>query len=1069
MPLIAFDFYEENAPNAGSPIGSLTEEDLVSAAFEVQHKGMGWGRGSISRHHPSADLVREDRYVKIRVPLVDAAPIHAFWSREQTHHLSSRRGKGGELLTFGGPGPLFILRLARLLHSVWAPDQPWRGSQHDLPGRWWWQGENNGSIMVRGIEEGQYQTIGSSLIAPLDGLTIDFDRVEDSSGTPWTAELDEFETAVGTSILDLYAALSRNGEFFLEGLPNLLVRAWQTYPGRDLTGSVHFRKGVNIASELGRAVQGKDAWNAMVQEDAAGAFSTELLAGAAAGSRLHIGFGIVDSTTDDSELNRIAQETLRASRSELQRLALDVRPGAYLPGREGTANGDYWTGDTVLLSSFPADESPGAQDYEEEPQLVTSIRVSLGPVAKDGEARSLRQLVTFNQEHRIADQAPPPHGSGAPGSRPVLFCPPTLPPGAETPGATSLALAWTFGSGTLDDGTSTYDLMDTTAVDPGSLSGTWGKNNANGKHMTPRAPCAAGQSIRITGDYAKQLASTLKTSYVRLYWWTTIGQVTNTLGYTQIGIGPSGSGRGVVASIDETVVVPVGATYFDVYSHDNLYGDDIDVVVSDAPTPGAAGFLGAGHVDLLGTSRYAKRCDAVDHVWRETVPGVNDDAIHGYPAKTGWLVVDDQVNPTVVFAEYYSLEDATGAAVWVTRPPAPHLLGAHDDVDLETTPPADGDVLVWDDAAQRWVPAAGGGGSYSDEQAQDAVGGMVADTATVNLTYTDATPELKADVIPGGIEITDLAAAETDDTLVLAPDGTGGVEWVAPSGGLTPHDHTGDGDGGDLDAPVIDGYAVFNEESAPSSAASGTVRVYAKADGRIYSKGDDGVEYGPFDAAAPVGGDVDGGFVIEASAQSQETANTTSHTVALPSGIVAGERLLIFFGRDGGGTVTPPSGWASVVAVNSPGPDAGLAVLERIADGSEGGSVTVTTSASEKSESWAIRLSGAHASTAAEGTAQGNAQTTAPPIPSHSLAGWSGDALWFIVLVSDLSSNAGVLANATPYPFAPRHQQSGAATDSCTLFVASWFGTAAVPHAPPSARMNTNEQTATALLAIRPA
>jgi len=36
---------------------------------------------------------------------------------------------------------------------------------------------------------------------------------------------------------------------------------------------------------------------------------------------------------------------------------------------------------------------------------------------------------------------------------------------------------------------------------------------------------------------------------------------------------------------------------------------------------------------------------------------------------------------------------------------------------------------------------------FADERAQDAVGAMIADTQTVNLTYTDATPELKADVI----------------------------------------------------------------------------------------------------------------------------------------------------------------------------------------------------------------------------------------------------------------------------------------------------------------------------------
>lgn len=35
---------------------------------------------------------------------------------------------------------------------------------------------------------------------------------------------------------------------------------------------------------------------------------------------------------------------------------------------------------------------------------------------------------------------------------------------------------------------------------------------------------------------------------------------------------------------------------------------------------------------------------------------------------------------------------------------------------------------------------------YTDEMAQDAIGAMIADTNTIDLTYTDATPELKADV-----------------------------------------------------------------------------------------------------------------------------------------------------------------------------------------------------------------------------------------------------------------------------------------------------------------------------------
>jgi hypothetical protein len=49
-------------------------------------------------------------------------------------------------------------------------------------------------------------------------------------------------------------------------------------------------------------------------------------------------------------------------------------------------------------------------------------------------------------------------------------------------------------------------------------------------------------------------------------------------------------------------------------------------------------------------------------------------------------------------------------------------------------------------------------------------------------------------------------------------------------------------------------YLDATEGSAPGTPASGKVRVYAKTDGRIYSKDDAGVEYGPFDAAGAGGG-----------------------------------------------------------------------------------------------------------------------------------------------------------------------------------------------------------------------
>jgi hypothetical protein len=52
---------------------------------------------------------------------------------------------------------------------------------------------------------------------------------------------------------------------------------------------------------------------------------------------------------------------------------------------------------------------------------------------------------------------------------------------------------------------------------------------------------------------------------------------------------------------------------------------------------------------------------------------------------------------------------------------------------------------------------------FTNERAQDAIGAMIADTSSVNLTYTDATPELKAEVIPGGVDHDQLLNFSADE------------------------------------------------------------------------------------------------------------------------------------------------------------------------------------------------------------------------------------------------------------------------------------------------------------------
>lgn len=83
------------------------------------------------------------------------------------------------------------------------------------------------------------------------------------------------------------------------------------------------------------------------------------------------------------------------------------------------------------------------------------------------------------------------------------------------------------------------------------------------------------------------------------------------------------------------------------------------------------------------------------------------------------------------------------------------------------------------------------------EAAQDAVGGMIADTATIDFTYTDATPELKADVKDGSITATKLA------------DGAALAEILDD-----------DGTGSGLDADMLDGSHASAFESAGAAAAA---------------------------------------------------------------------------------------------------------------------------------------------------------------------------------------------------------------------------------------------------------
>lgn len=121
-----------------------------------------------------------------------------------------------------------------------------------------------------------------------------------------------------------------------------------------------------------------------------------------------------------------------------------------------------------------------------------------------------------------------------------------------------------------------------------------------------------------------------------------------------------------------------------------------------------------------------------------------------------------------------------------------------------------------------------------------------------NHTTADGTGVLTNDEHDGFIEMAEIAAPATPASgkVRVYPKADGhlyqkddaGAETDLTSGGASAHDHTSGDGSGVLTADEHDSYSEYAEVGAPSTPASGKVRLYAKADGHFYQKDDGGTE-----------------------------------------------------------------------------------------------------------------------------------------------------------------------------------------------------------------------------------
>lgn len=125
------------------------------------------------------------------------------------------------------------------------------------------------------------------------------------------------------------------------------------------------------------------------------------------------------------------------------------------------------------------------------------------------------------------------------------------------------------------------------------------------------------------------------------------------------------------------------------------------------------------------------------------------------------------------------------------------------------------------------------------------------------------------------------------------------------------------------------------------------------------------------------------------SSTSNGTAASTTHAVSLPASIAAGDLLIAAVRVGNGAPYTWPAGWNPIVDVGA------LGIAWRAADGSEGASVSVTSSTSNSGACSSYRITGADTTAGAEATAGTSTSTTNPDPPSLAPSWGSADVLWF--------------------------------------------------------------------------
>lgn len=137
---------------------------------------------------------------------------------------------------------------------------------------------------------------------------------------------------------------------------------------------------------------------------------------------------------------------------------------------------------------------------------------------------------------------------------------------------------------------------------------------------------------------------------------------------------------------------------------------------------------------------------------------------------------------------------------------------------------SDGLLYSKDDAGMETLVSggSGGGGSYTDEQAQDAVGGILDDGGDIDFTYDDATPKITGAVKNDAVSYAKMQNVSAASKLLGRGDsGSGDPQEISLGSGLSMSGTTLSASGGGGDTALADIYV--NDSTGNDSTGTGAI------------------------------------------------------------------------------------------------------------------------------------------------------------------------------------------------------------------------------------------------------